>query len=152
VYTFNAWTYRTITRSYRIALVSDTFLPLVDDVEQRVRPELPHANVALIFHGVAGERIHIACYTFAAMTTSGGGPLPQIELLLLGPDNKVIPATEQDARQCSTPDPRTPRVDGTAVDLALPASGDYLLMLDYSKVTLRTDSTLVRLHRTPAVG
>jgi hypothetical protein len=148
-YTLNVFAYREFTRTLRIAVVSDTVVPLADDVEQRVHPELPHANVALAFDGVAGERIHIDCFTYA-LESRPYGTIPQIELLLLGPDNKVIPATDQDPRECFAFRLGEPRVDGTAADLALPASGSYLLMVDYSRVTIPTRDTLVRLHRTPA--
>ncbi|GAB1689088.1 hypothetical protein [Krasilnikovia sp. M28-CT-15] len=149
VYTFNARVYSSLTETFRVTTITDTVVSLPDDSEQRAHPALPRGNVLALFDGVAGEHVHIGCFTYAIESRSYGS-VSQVELILLGPDNKVIPATDQDARRCYGVDLRRPRIDGTAADLDLPATGEYRLVLDYSRATIPTRDTLLTLHRTPA--
>lgn len=148
IYTLNVSYPSEFAVALRLNVIADEVVqPAADGREQTVYPTTPHGNVAFTFHGEAGERIYVSCMTYATKIVMGG-EISAVKPVLVGPNNKVIPESGQDTRNCF-PAVRDV-VRSNVADLALPASGTYRLVLDYSEVFRRTDSTMIRLSRPPA--
>lgn len=134
------------TTTFRFTVVTDTVVSAAaDGTQQSLFPDTPRGNVAYEFTGSAGERAFVSCAS-AATKPLPGGDVVSVGLVLIGPDKKVIEASGHDKRFCF-PVSAGYGITGTAVDLALPKSGRYRLVLDYSAVYRRTDATVLRLYR-----
>ncbi|MEV6596176.1 hypothetical protein AB0M36_04830 [Actinoplanes sp. NPDC051346] len=122
------------------ALESRLHVPAAGGAVTEVSPDAAPRNAVVSFRARAGERVYLECQSREW----------RLETALFGPDHKELPTAGSGS--CATHDPRWGDPNGPyweVVDAALPADGEYRLVLNYDDYR-PAYSTKVKFYRVPA--